>query len=365
MKKITSLIRADGEFSGFLTCLAEAYSTGEGLPIAVNGLSGGAESAFLAEAVREGVKLTSRPVLVLVENENEREKTVSLLNRVGINAVGYKKRDFVFHNIRASHDVDRERLSVLSALLSGSVDAVVSTASAASQSTIPPKTLEKLSVSIKTGDIFPPEELTDRLVRMGFAPVDTVESEGQFSRRGGIVDFFSGESEKPIRIEFFGDEVDRMSYFDPLTQRTEQVCMQADLLPATEVMVDKNARERMLAMVEKLLKNAKDGAISERLTREKSVLQSDLTVDFRDKYFGLIYENPATLFSYFKDRSICYVLGTNGCAEDVEKFAKYLENEKQGLQNDGLIDENVTKYSLRVEEYKREISRNLAPPKNE
>ena len=78
MKKITSLIRADGEFSGFLTCLAEAYSTGEGLPIAVNGLSGGAESAFLAEAVREGVKLTSRPVLVLVENENEREKTVSL-----------------------------------------------------------------------------------------------------------------------------------------------------------------------------------------------------------------------------------------------------------------------------------------------
>lgn len=359
MKKITSLIRADGEFSGFLTCLREAFSSDERLPIAVNGLTGGAESAFLAEAVRDGVKLSHGPVLVLVENEGEREKTVSYLAEAGINAVGYKKRDFVFHNIRASHDIDRERLSVLSDLIEGSVDAVVSTPSAAAQSTIPRELLKKLSISVKVGAVLPPEELTERLVTVGFAPVDTVESKGQFSRRGGIVDFFGGESERPIRIEFFGDEVDRMSYFDPLTQRTEQVCYEAQLLPAAEVMVSPEARGRMLRLVENLLKNAKDGAIKERLSRERAVLDSDITIDFRDKYFGLIYDNPASLFSYFDDRTVCFVLGTNGCLEDIEKYSKYLENEKQSLQNEGLSDGKVTKYNLSPEEYKCKLSEKL------
>ena len=117
MQKVTKLIRADGEFSGFLKCLVGAFSSPEHLPIAVNGLSGGAESAFLAEAVREAVKLSGSPVLILVENEGEREKALRLLCDAGINALGYKRRDLVFHNIRASHDIDRERLSVLSAVM--------------------------------------------------------------------------------------------------------------------------------------------------------------------------------------------------------------------------------------------------------
>ena len=63
MQKVTKLIRADGEFSGFVRCLVSAFSSKEHLPIAVNGLSGGAESAFLAEAVREAVAISGSPVL--------------------------------------------------------------------------------------------------------------------------------------------------------------------------------------------------------------------------------------------------------------------------------------------------------------
>ena len=144
MRKITSLIKADSEFSGFLACLSEAYGSAEALPIAVNGLTGGAEAAFLAEAVREARAISGRTVLVLTESEGEREKVVRLLSSAGLNALGYKKRDLVFHNIRASHDVDRERLLVLSDILSGEVDAVVSTPSAASVSTMPREMLEKM-----------------------------------------------------------------------------------------------------------------------------------------------------------------------------------------------------------------------------
>ncbi len=361
MQKITKLIRADSEFKSFLSCMREAYDSDECLPIAVNGLGGGAESAFLAEAVRDAVDISDSPVLILVENEAERAKVTEHLCRSGLNAVGYKKRDLVFHNIRASHDLDRERLSVLSLVLTGNVDAVVSTPSAAVSFTLPSQLLEKLSLNIKVGDLLPPEELVEGLSAMGFARVDAVESQGQFSRRGGIVDFFGGESESPVRIEFFGDEVDRLSYFDPISQRTTAPCERVELLPAAEVMVDAAARARMLASCNRLLDGAKNENSRQRLMRERAVLESDLTVDFRDKYLPLIYENAESLLSYFEKsgRYICFTLGTSNCNEELKKYTEYIKNENETLQKEGLIEKKYSKFHLTSEEFLRHLSLNL------
>ena len=362
MQKITSLIRADGEFKAFLSCMRDAYSACDSLPIAVNGLTGGAESAFLAEAVREAVKISRAPVLVLVESESERQRITDYLAAAGLNALGYKKRDLVFHNIRASHDVDRERLSVLSSVLLGEAQVVVSTPSAAAAFTMPSELLNERSLTIRPGNILPPEELSERLVNLGFARVETVESQGQFSRRGGIVDFFGGESSEPVRIEFFGDEVDRMSYFDPLTQRATAVCPEVKLLPAAEVVVDGPARERMLASCNRLLSSVKDENAKARLLREKAVLESNASVDFRDKYLSLIYEVEESLFSYLEKskKYITIVLGTNNCLEELKKYTNYIENEKQTLQKEGLIEEKYSEFSLGEEEYKAKLSASLA-----
>ena len=357
MQKITSLIRSDGEFSAFLSCMRDAYSTPQGLPIAVNGLTGGAESAFVCEVVREARALSGAPVLVLVESEGERQRVTDYLQAASLNAVGYKKRDLVFHNIRASHDVDRERLSVLSLLLKGQVDVVVSTSSAASALTISPDMLLSLTKEIRIGDFLAPEELSELLVTLGFARVEAVESQGQFSRRGGIVDFFGGESEGPVRIEFFGDEIDRMSYFDPITQRATDNCTEVKLLPATEVMISTEARGRMLDSCNRLLSLVKEENAKARLLREKAILEGDSSVDFRDKYLPLIYREGATLFDYFKNqKNISLILGTNNCLEELKKYTNYIENEKQTLQKEGLIEEKYSKFTLEDDEFKNKIS---------
>ncbi len=362
MKKITSLIRCDSEFSGFLSCMKDAFFADQCLPIAVNGLTGGAESAFLAEAVREAVELSHSPVLILASTPQEVVKVTEDLRLVGINAVSYKKRDLVFHNIRASHDIDRERISVLSLILSGDCRVVVTTPSAASMLTIPADLLKSMSVDIKVGDILPPEELAKRLVALGFASVESVESRGQFSRRGGIIDFFGGETERPVRIEFFGDEIDRLSYFDPISQRSEGICDSVKLLPATEVTVSKEARGRMLNSCNRLLSAVKEENARARLLREKAVIESDSAIDFRDKYLPLIYESEESLFSYFKKcgRYICFTLGTNNCLEELKKYAEYLKNENQTLQNEGLIEKKYSKFHLGEDEYKEKLSENLA-----
>ena len=360
MNKITSLIRTDSEFKSFLSTMREAY-LGDCLPIAVNGLGGGAESAFVVEAVRDAIGISSSPVLILVENESERQRVTEQLKMSGINAVGYKKRDLVFHNIRASHDLDRERLSVLAKVLSGSVDAVVSTPSAAVGFTLPSEMLKKLSLNISVGNILPPESLSEGLVAMGFARVDAVESRGQFSRRGGIIDFFGGESESPVRVEFFGDEVDRISYFDPISQRTTSPCEGVELLPAAEVMVDSAARARMLASCNRLIDEVKDENARQRLMRERAVLESDLTVDFRDKYLPLIYENQQCLLDYLGEsgRYICFTLGTANCNEELKKYTEYLKNENETLQKEGLIEKKYSKFHLSADEYAHRLATNL------
>ena len=358
MQRITRLIRSDGEFSAFLSCMRDVYSSDEWLPIAVNGLTGGAESAFIAEAVREALDISDAPVLLLVESESERQRVTDYLSSAGLNAIGYKGRDLVFHNIRASHDVDRERLSVLSLVMKGEVDVVVSTPSAAAMITLSPEMLASLSREFKIGDFISPEELSAMLVTLGFARVDAVEGQGQFSRRGGIVDFFGGETDRPVRIEFFGDEIDRMSYFDLITQRAVEVCEAIKLLPATEVMVSAEARGRMLLSCDRLLSSVKEENARARLLREKAVLEGDSAVDFRDKYLPIIYPEGATLFTYFEKNGpyISFVVGTNNCLEEMKKQTNYIENEKQSLQKEGLIEEKCSKFLLTEEEYKGRLA---------
>ena len=208
---LSSLIRLDGEFRSFSRTLGEAYRATNPHPIAVSGLAGGALSAFLIESVRDAREVVGGPVLVLVRDEGERERVTRILLSGGLRAVGYKRRELVFHNIRASHEVDRERLSVLSQLLSGECDAVVATPAAAATFTMPRERLRSLSLSVRLGDEIAPEKMARQLVSLGFAPVDTVDGVGQFSRRGDILDFGGGDEKTPTRVEFFGDEIDRIS----------------------------------------------------------------------------------------------------------------------------------------------------------
>ena len=359
-QRLTSLIRCDGEFSRFCSTLRSAFSADEPLPIAVNGLSGGASSAFIAESVRECRSFSGAPVLIFAENESEREKLASALSDSGLTVMQYKRRDFVFYNIRASHDVDRERLSVLSAVMEGELDAVVTTPSAALQYTLPEDLLMKLTLTMRSGEIISPEDMSERLVMLGYARVESVDGKGQFSRRGGILDFWSGDTDAPIRVEFFGDEIDRMVYFDPISQRTTGECEGIKLLPAVEVMLSTQGRARALVEVEALIKKAPSEDSRKKLESERAVLSSSLTVDFRDKYIGILYNEKASLLDYFRTykRGGVIVVSTSGCNDEIDKFIDYTDGEREGLIKAGLVGAEYAKYHADVSEYNGFISEN-------
>ena len=353
--KLSKLITSDREYREYLSLFKSEIEKPEHLPIVANGLTGGASDVFLAESVKEALGLTSSPILILASSEAERDATASMLMDEGVDSLIYKPRDLVFYNVRASHDVDRERLSVLSALLSGDVRCIVSTPDAVLQTTIPRAVLRDHSISIRIGEEYPLEELVKKLSTLGFTRTDMVDGKGQFSKRGDILDFWGGESENPIRIEFFGDEVDRMTAFDPITQRTIKMLESISLLPATEVLVSEDARKRIETCLSRLIDKQSDPTIRERLTREKGVLEAGGSIDFRDRFLGLIYPEGECILDYLDKGGAAFILGTNECRENESRRRAHLDAESDSNINSGLISKECISYIVsdkRLQNYK-------------
>ncbi len=362
MKKVFSLIEEDKEFSAVKEALAVGLKAPVPLPIAVNGLSGGARSAFLVAMAEYVKEYSPTPSLILVPNEDEMKSVYLLLTSLGLSAVEYKSREPVFSNITASHDVERERLSALSSILKRRCDFVIATPSGAAGYTMPRDVLTENSLSLSVGDEIDVNELKKKLSTLGFCRLDIVESKGQYAVRGGIVDFWPEDNERPIRIELFGDEIDRMVDFDPLSQRAVEGRRSIELLPVNEVLVDGDARERIKKEVASLLSNKKlTEEARVKLKGELSSIDGGLSLNFKDKYIASVYEKRETLFSYLFDngRAPVFILGTSECEKDRAAFENRLSQIRGELVERGLLSGKTPEYCLTENEYKKLLCDNI------
>ena len=82
-----------------------------------------------------------------------------------------------------------------------------------------------------------PEDLVYKLVAAGYVREDPVGAVGEFSMRGGIIDVWSPGQDRPVRIEFFGDEIDSIRGFDPETQLSTSQLSEVEIVPMREVVV--------------------------------------------------------------------------------------------------------------------------------
>ena len=337
MSSVASLIREDKEFFATLSGIRVALRASEPYPLLVNGLTGGAEDAFLTETCRELASELKSPILILTSTPAERHRVAELLSDSGIRALEFKERELIFHNVSASCDVDRERLSVLSRVMGRECDVVVSTPSAAISYTLPSEVLAERTLKLELGLEFPPKDLSDALLSLGYSRTDMVESAGQFSLRGDIFDIWYSAESMPVRVEFFGDEIDRIARFDADTQRSLDTVKSISILPACEVMTDTSARAAIAKEVRSLISHAKDEEMKAKLSYELICAEGGLTVDARDKYITLIYKKPATLFDYLAECAVVITLDTNGCRDEVKRHSAHLGGAISELIDSGLI----------------------------
>lgn len=139
-----------------------------------------------------------------------------------------------FEVVAHSPEVVGQRLYVLERLALGENLVVVAPANALYRSLTPHERFRDSLLHLKAGDDLGRDELLGRLVRQGYERVDMVESKGHVAVRGEIVDVFPLASDYPIRLAFWGDEIDEIRRFDPATQRTLDKVEAAAIGPARE-----------------------------------------------------------------------------------------------------------------------------------
>jgi transcription-repair coupling factor (superfamily II helicase) len=148
----------------------------------------------------------------------------------------------------------RERLETLTALSAyhlpfvekpTSAPIIITTARALMTCTLPRREFLKGSKLLKSGQNISPRSLLDIWLSIGYQPVDTVLEPGQFSHRGGLLDIWPQSELHPIRLDFFGDEIDALRQFDPASQRTIEKMESILITPAREYILGDDERMRL------------------------------------------------------------------------------------------------------------------------
>jgi transcription-repair coupling factor (superfamily II helicase) len=156
-----------------------------------------------------------------------------------------------FENLSPHPEIQETRAATLWKISTAQAHLVIAPVEAACMKLFSRDYYRALALHLKTGEEYMPDMLVEHLLSVGYTKVDVVEMPGQVTLRGGILDVYSPEMDRPVRIDFFGDEIESIRKFDPETQRGSSPLDHALLLPLTETPV-----------TEKLLT-----AINARLTR--------------------------------------------------------------------------------------------------
>ncbi|MDH3453605.1 MAG: hypothetical protein OEL80_00545 [Desulfuromonadales bacterium] len=135
-------------------------------------------------------------------------------------------------------EIEATRLATLASLAKGRGKAIVTTVKALQQKVIPRKTLDSLQLQLEVGGEIPRDALLQGLSALGYQRVALVEDRGSFAVRGDLVDLFPPMLEQPVRLAFFGDELEELRSFDPVSQRsTDRHLLRLELAPAREMIL--------------------------------------------------------------------------------------------------------------------------------
>jgi len=360
MTILTESIRRDTEYQQLLHTLERDFRHNP-LPILASGLCDGAADAFLVSLLADSVSYRGGAALLLCPEEKDCVRVCGMLERYGIRAGFFMARDLTFYNITASHEYEHERLRVLSGLLGNDYEIIVTTPDAVLGYTVPPDALRKNTLRITEIDQIDISTFARRLTNAGYVRVDLVDSPGQFALRGGIMDIYppygtfsdrdggAVTGAYALRIELFGDEIDRMGLFDPETQRMTQDVSEAAFPPARELLPDRETLEKLKKAVLAQFRAASDERVCDELLKECAAIDRALNgtgePGFLDKYITLIYPERATLLDYFEGKRLILMRGTNAINDRLKAATWHLNQTVVDLLESGTIAPKYAEYA--------------------
>jgi transcription-repair coupling factor (superfamily II helicase) len=220
--------------------------------VRVSGLNPAAKCLLIAELQ----KALSRPLIVVVRNNEDLDRSLPVVEAFAEliggasreSVVGLPTRDVLpFQNLSPHPEVEEQRAIALWKISSGAASIVLAPILAAASRLRAPEFYADLAHILRRGESLNPQGLLEHLRAVGYTPTDVVEMPGEYALRGGILDLYSPEADRPVRIELFGDEIESIRKFDPATQRSSSPADEALILPLSETPVSEELLGRIHA----------------------------------------------------------------------------------------------------------------------
>ena len=349
MKPLLSALNDIPEYRSLLAAIDNGAC-----PAAFSGLSA-VHRAHFAAGIRQEL---NRPVVVVCADEGEAERMARDLAALSGEAVRtLSAREFTFHNAAVvSRQYEHRRLSTLRALAAGECPLLVCTVESILQRTIPKTLLTQAAQVLRMGERHDLGELAGTLAAAGYTRCEQVEGVGQFALRGGILDFFSPAHPKPVRVEFFGDEIDAMGLFDPDTQRRIENLGAAEILPAAEVLPQftPGGYGGLLDGLDRLISQAKRRKGSETLVQtleeDRERLSASTAFPAMDRYIALIYPVMATAADYFPEDAVVVLSESPRVAERGKSYLWQLGEDAKALMERGELAGELADFARTFEE---------------
>ena len=263
----------------------------------VSGLTATARSLYLPLMAR-----AAKQLVIVVVADNKAAEALEPMLKAGCELTGaidparvvrLPAHDVLpFENLSPHPDLQEQRAAALWKLATGAVDILIAPVESAALKLFDREYYAGLAVTLRRGEEVDVEVLTGHLAAVGYTQMDLVEMPGQFTRRGGILDVYSPEQDRPVRIEFFGDEIETIRKFDPETQRSQSPLDETQLLPLTETPVT----ERLLAAVHARLSRQRIEGEDEEMAAEAAAA-GDVSVFPGWEFFSAVAGAEKSLLS--------------------------------------------------------------------
>jgi len=272
--------------------------------IRVSGLTPTAKALLLVLWQRAA----ERPLIVVVNDNRAMEDFVPVLRGFGeLTAAGdpdsivsLPARDVLpFQNLSPHPELQEERATALWKIATGKVSILVSPIAATAILQRSPEYYSDLARTLRRGESFDLDNLLGHLNTVGYASADVVEMPGQYALRGGILDVYSPEAERPVRIEFFGDEVDSIRRFDPTSQRSSNPIDEAMLLPLTETPLN----DQLLIAIHTRLSGKRIAGTAEEIV-EAAVRSGGVTVFPGWEFYAPVAGSDRTVFDLLPQAAV-------------------------------------------------------------
>ncbi|MDD4063002.1 MAG: transcription-repair coupling factor [Bacilli bacterium] len=259
--------------------------------------------------------------------------------------------------LAVSNDLKTERINTIASIINNKPKIIITHLQALLKPLISKDIFSNYIINLSVGKEINRNKFIQNLIFNGYIKTPMTSSTGDFSVRGEVIDIFPVFSEKPIRINFFDEEIEKLRYFDSLTQISNNDIKDIDIYPLNELVYDNYIKEQAINNI----KGIAQEKVLESIYEDIENHENDERIN---KFINYFYSDVCNILDYIEDFTIMYdeFSKINEVYEKLQIDINYLKEERKNVKNNKilyLLDINNIFNKHQKEIYLSDILQNL------